>query len=75
MNNQQKKVVKKFCDYLAQTWPSQEFNSGLACTRHMAFADSTGFWHILFMPEFKKYLDYLNGVPEGNKSTHVCHII
>ena len=74
LNPQQKEVIAKFCSYLAQNWPSQEFSSDLASAWSMAFIDATGFLHVLW-PEFNKFVDHLKGMPAGNKSVRVCQII
>jgi len=70
-----KEIIKKFCDYLIRNWPSRELNSELASSRHLAFADPPAFWHALFQPEFKKFLDFLAGVDVGNQSERVCFLI
>jgi len=70
-----KEIIKKFCDYLIRNWPSRQLNFELARSRHFAFADPTAFWHALFQPEFKKYLDFLAGVDVGNQSERVCFLL
>lgn len=70
----EKEVITKFSKYLELNWPSQQLNADLACTRHLAFSDPTTFWHILYRPEFPKYLDYLTTV-SLNENKRVGHLL
>ena len=61
--NEEKAVLKKFCKYLIEHWPSQHLNSELANSRRLVFVDPTGFWYGLFHAEFKKFLDLVQSTP------------
>jgi hypothetical protein len=66
-----KEIMKNFCTWLIQHWPTTRLNKELACDRHMALADPTAFWHALFQSEFVAYLEYMDKLPVQNQSLRV----
>jgi hypothetical protein len=71
--NDQKQIMKRFCDYTEHHWPSQRLNSELAESRYAAFVDPTGFWHALFKVEFKRFIDFLEAQDTNNCNDRVRH--
>jgi hypothetical protein len=71
-----KEVTKRFTDYLVRNWPSHRLNADLAESRNLALTDQTSFWSALFVPEFKRFMEFLNDTPAANRSQRVgCSII
>lgn len=68
-----KLVIKKFCRYLEQHWPTRQFNPELAGAFCTAFVDPIGFYHILFKSEFKRCQDYLLNSIHGEKVSHIIY--
>jgi hypothetical protein len=71
LTNEEKNVTRKFTQYLVRNWPGDRLNADLAASRNLTLADPTAFWGSLFMPEFKKFIDYLENTPAGNRSSEV----
>jgi hypothetical protein len=71
LSNNQKGVMKQFCKYIVQTWPSQELNPDPAESHDAAFVDPTGFWYALFKTEFKRFVCFLMAQNEQNSSQNV----
>lgn len=73
LDKTQKEIIKKFCEYLTENWPSQRLSTELTDSRHSAFMDPTGFWHALFQTEFPKYISFLVNQRAANRSQRVCY--